>query len=87
MPDANDFQDYLNHLTDNALASLKHADIIAREAGSAYVGTEHLLLGVLAQSSSVGAKMLSTRGINLERARLTLDLTPKVLNISLGAKS
>lgn len=86
MPDANDFQDYLNHLTDNALASLKHADTIAKQAGSAYVGTEHLLLGLLAQPSSVGAKMLSTKGINLDRARLALDLTPKVLNISLGAK-
>lgn len=86
MPDSHDFQDYLNHLTDNALASLKHADTIARQIGSAYVNTEHLLLGVLAQASSVGAKLLSTKGVNLERARLALDLTPKALNISLGAK-
>ena len=86
MSDANDFQDYLNHLTDNALASLKHADTIARQAGSAYVGTEHLLLGLLAQPSSVGSKLLSAKGVNLDRARLALDLTPKVLNISLGAK-
>ncbi len=86
MSDANEFQDYLNHLTDNALASLKHADTIARQTGSAYVGTEHLLLGLLAQENSVGSKMLSAKGVNLDRARLALDLTPKVLNISLGAK-
>lgn len=86
MPDSNEFQDYLNHLTDNALASLKQADNIAHQAGSAYVGTEHLLMGLLAQPSSVGAKLLSTRGVNIDRARLALDLTPKVLNISLGAK-
>lgn len=86
MPNSHDFQDYLNHLTDNALASLKHADDIARQMGSAYVGTEHLLLGLLAQQSSVGSKMLSARGVNLERAKLALDLTPKAINLSLGAK-
>lgn len=86
MPDSNEFQDYLNHLTDNALASLKQADNIARQTGSAYVGTEHLMIGLLAQTGSVGAKLLSTRGVNIDRAKIALDLTPKVLNISLGAK-
>ncbi len=86
MPETNEFQDYLNHLTDNALGSLKQADIIARQAGSAYVGTEHLLMGLLAQPTSVGAKLLNTRGVNIDRAKVALDLTPKVLNISLGAK-
>lgn len=86
MPNSQDFQEFLNHLTDNALATLKNADDIARQVGSAYVGTEHLLLGLLAQTSSVGSKMLGVRGVNLERARLALNLTPKALNISLGAK-
>jgi len=40
MPQSPDFQDFLNHLTDNALQSLKHADAIARSFGSAYVGTK-----------------------------------------------
>ena len=39
-PESSDFQDFLNHLTNNALHSLKHADAIARSFGSAYVGTE-----------------------------------------------
>jgi hypothetical protein len=43
MPPSADFQDFLNHLTENALASLKHADGVARSSGSPYVGTEHLL--------------------------------------------
>jgi ATP-dependent Clp protease ATP-binding subunit ClpC len=86
MPQSSDFQEYLNHLTDNALASLKNADDIARSMGSAYVGTEHLLLGLLAQPTSIGSKLLSSRGVNLERARLALDLTPKALNINLGVK-
>ncbi len=86
MPNSPDFQEFLNHLTDNALASLKHADAIARSFGSAYIGTEHLLLGVLAQDSSMGAKILANQGVTLDRARLALNLTPKTLVINLGAK-
>ncbi len=86
MPQGSEFQEFLNHLTDNALQSLKHADAIARSFGSAYVGTEHLLLGVLAQDSSMGAKILEGAGVTLDRARLALNLTPKTLVINLGAK-
>ncbi len=86
MPNSPDFQEFLNHLTDNALQSLKHADAIARSFGSAYVGTEHLLLGVLAQDTSMGSKILEGAGVTLDRARLALNLTPKTLVINLGAK-
>lgn len=86
MPNSPDFQEFLNHLTNNALQSLKHADAIARGFGSAYVGTEHLLLGVLAQDSSMGAKMLEGAGVTLDKARLALNLTPKTLVINVGAK-
>lgn len=87
-PDANshDFQEFLNHLTNNALQSLKHADAIARSFGSAYVGTEHLLLGVLAQENSMGAKVLESAGVTLDRARMALNMTPKTLVINVGAK-
>ncbi|MEK7602889.1 MAG: ATP-dependent Clp protease ATP-binding subunit [Patescibacteria group bacterium] len=86
LPNNADFQDFLNNLTDNALQSLRHAGAIAQSLGSAYVGTEHLLLGVLAQESSVGAKMLENAGVTLDRARLALNLTPKTLVINIGAK-
>ncbi len=86
MPNSPDFQDFLSHLTNNALQSLKHADAIARSFGSAYVGTEHLLLGVLAQESSMGSKILEGAGITLDRARLALNMTPKTLVINMGAK-
>lgn len=85
-PNTPDFQDFLSHLTNNALQSLKHAEAIARSFGSAYVGTEHLLLGVLAQDSSMGAKILEGAGVTLDRARLALNLTPKTLVINMGAK-
>lgn len=85
-PNSSDFHDFLNHLTNNALQSLKHADGIARSFGSAYVGTEHLLLGLLAQDSSMGAKILEGAGVTLDRARLALNLTPKTLVANAGAK-
>ncbi len=85
-PNSPDFQEFINHLTNNALHSLRHAEAIARSFGSAYVGTEHLLLGVLAQDGSMGAKVLEGAGVTLDRARLALNLTPKTLVISMGAK-
>lgn len=73
MPSSPDFQDFLNHLTDNALGALRNADAIARGTGNPYVGTEHLLLGVLAQDSSMGAKILDGAGVTLSKARLALN--------------
>ncbi|HSW99127.1 MAG TPA: ATP-dependent Clp protease ATP-binding subunit, partial [Candidatus Saccharimonadales bacterium] len=66
--------------------SLKHADAIARSFGSAYVGTEHLLLGILAQDGSMGAKILEGAGVTLDRARIALNLTPKTMVLNAGAK-
>lgn len=81
-----DFQQFLNHLTNNASQSLRHADALARSFGNAYIGTEHLLLGVLAQRSSMGAKLLEGTGITLEQAKRALNLTPKTLVLNFGAK-
>lgn len=81
-----DYAEFISHLTDNARTSLQHADAIARGYGSAYIGTEHLLLGVLAQGGSVGAKLLADAGVTLDRAELALNLTPRTLVVSTGAK-
>ena len=86
MPDSADFQEFLNHLTENALMSIKQAELFAHSQGSAYVGTEHLLLGVLSQKTSMGARLLNSAGVNFQNAQLALNLTPKNLAISLGAK-
>lgn len=86
MMPSGDLHDFVNHLTDNARSSLQHADAIARSLGAAYIGTEHILLGVLSQDSSVGAKMLSGLGVTLDRARVALNLTPRALVVSTGSK-
>lgn len=83
---ADEFQEFSAKLTENAKTSLGRADMIARGLGSAYIGTEHLLLGVLSQGSSVGAKILADAGVTLDRAELALNMTPRTLVISTGAK-
>lgn len=83
---ADDFAEFVSHLTDNARTSLHHANVIAQGYGSPYIGTEHLLLGVLAQGSSVGAKLLADAGVTLERAQLALNLVPLTTVITVGLK-
>lgn len=76
---SDDLLDLEGRLTDTARASLERAGAIAHRDGSPYVSTEHLLLGVLAQNSSLGAKVLADSGVTLDRAELAIDLTPQSL--------
>jgi len=73
---ADDFAEFISHLTDNARTSLHHATLIAQGYGSPYIGTEHLLLGVMAQGASVGAKILADAGVTLDRAQSSLNMVP-----------
>src|SRR5438034_3210938 len=41
----------------------------ARELGHSYVGTEHLLLGLLREEKGIAAQVLTDAGVNLEAAR------------------
>ncbi|HRN97295.1 MAG TPA: ATP-dependent Clp protease ATP-binding subunit [Candidatus Saccharibacteria bacterium] len=83
---ADDFAEFVSHLSDNARTSLHHANIIAQGYNSPYIGTEHLLLGVLAQGSSVGAKLLADAGVTLDRAQVALKLAPLTVIVSTGMK-
>lgn len=84
MNSAKEFQEFVNRLTENARRSLQHAEGIASGLGSAYIGTEHILLGVLSQENSIGARLLETSGVTLDRARTALKLTPKAIVINIG---
>lgn len=81
---ADEFAEFVSRLTDNARTSLQQANAIARGYGSAYIGTEHLLLGILAQGSSVGAKLLADADVTLNRAEMALNLTPRTITIVPG---
>ena len=81
-----DFAEFISRLTDNARTSLHHANIIAQSYNSSYIGTEHLLLGILAQGSSVGAKVLADAGVTLSRAQVALNLAPLTVIVGTEAK-
>ncbi len=87
MPD--DFSDFVGRLNEDARTSLYYADSIARGYGSVLIGTEYLLLGILAQSSSLGAKILAEVGVTLDKAEQALDLKPilQKINITINTLS
>jgi len=51
-------------LTQRAELAIEQARAAAGEMGHAYVGTEHLLLGVLREKKGLGARILEKRGIS-----------------------
>lgn len=71
-----DFADFINHLSDDARLSVQYADAIARGYGNPYIGTEHLLLGILSQHTSVGTRVLEEAGVTLRLVEQSLNLQP-----------
>src|ERR1041385_6115719 len=55
--------------TSRAKKVLEFAMSEARELNHSYVGTEHLLLGVLREEKGIGAQVLTDAGVTLEEAR------------------
>lgn len=47
---------------------LRHAERLAREHGHDFIGTEHLLLGLLAEPDGVAGQVLSRLGVSDEAA-------------------
>lgn len=82
-----EFHDYLQSFSENALASLGNSDMIARQQGSPYVGTEHLLLGLIAQEQSVASKMLKDNGVTLDSAQQVIVTHKAVANLPLKGLS
>ena len=72
----NSYMDFSKRLTDNARDVLAHSEVIARSSNSAYIGTEHLLLGILSQESSTAARILKTTGVTFDQVRRALQLVP-----------
>jgi ATP-dependent Clp protease ATP-binding subunit ClpC len=56
-------------LTTKAKRVLELAIDEARQLGHTYIGTEHLLLGLLREGEGVAAKVLDSFGVTLEKAR------------------
>ena len=55
-----------SNFTEKARIAIQNAHDIACELGHAYIGSEHLLLGILTEGSGVGAKILENAGAKKE---------------------
>lgn len=58
--------------TSRAKKVLELAMSEARDMGHSYVGTEHLLLGLLREENGIAAQVLVSLGVTLDRARVQL---------------
>ncbi len=61
-----------NKLTKEAKKALMIAQDLAKKEQLNYVGTEHILLGILSQNNSLGASILFNFGVSLENVNLVL---------------
>jgi len=68
-----EFSEIMNHLSENAKFALQKSDFYSKRYNNGYMGTEHLLMGILAQDTSTGAEIIRHEGI-------TLDDVEKLLN-------
>ena len=53
-----EFSEIMSHLSENARFALQKADYYAKRYNNGYMGTEHLLMGIMAMDTSTGARML-----------------------------
>ncbi len=60
-----EFSEIMSHLSENARFALQKADYYSKRYNQGYMGTEHLLMGILAQDTSTGARVLREQGVNL----------------------
>lgn len=70
--------------SENAKKALLFAESVAKKSNSTYIGTEHILLGILAKKNCSGAKALQHFGVTLENVQLVLD---NVGTIKVGAET
>lgn len=59
--------------TDKAIKVIMLAQEESRRLGHNYVGTEHILLGLIGEDNEVAGKVLKSQGINLENARIEVE--------------
>lgn len=70
-----EFSEIMNCLSENARFALQRSDIYSKKYNNGYMGTEHLLLGILAMDASTGAKILREHGITLDDVEKALNKT------------
>ena len=68
-----EFSEIMNHLSENARFALQKADFYSKRYNNGYMGTEHLLLGIMSIDTSTGAKLVRDDGATLEEVEKALN--------------
>jgi ATP-dependent Clp protease ATP-binding subunit ClpC len=68
--------------TENAKRVISASLAIAKELGHTYIGSEHLLLGILSDSSSSATKLLNARGVTFSETKTRI-----IELVGMGCKS
>ena len=70
-----EFSEIMNKLSENARFALQKADFYSKRYNNGYMGTEHLLLGIMSIDMSTGAKIVREEGATLEEVEKALNKT------------
>lgn len=68
-----EFSEIMNNLSENARFALQKADYYSKRYNNGYMGTEHLLLGVMSIDTSTGARLVRDEGATLEEVEKALN--------------
>lgn len=68
-----EFSEIMSHLSENARFALQKADYYSKRYNNGYMGTEHLLLGIMSMDNSTGAKMVRDEGATVEEIEKALN--------------
>src|SRR5258708_39507170 len=66
-------KDRFDKFTERARKVLRYAQEEAQRFQHNYIGTEHLLLGLIRESDGMAAKVLVARGVGLEQIRSAIE--------------
>ena len=68
-----EFSEIMNKLSENARFALQKADFYSKRYNNGFMGTEHLLMGVMSIDTSTGAKMLRAAGATIDEVEKALN--------------
>ncbi|MBR2709570.1 ATP-dependent Clp protease ATP-binding subunit [Candidatus Saccharibacteria bacterium] len=70
-----EFSEIMSQLDENARFALQKADFYSKRYNNGYMGTEHLLLGIMAMDASTGARLIREQGPTMEEVEKALNKT------------
>lgn len=65
--------DIMNNLSENARLAVQKSDYYAKRYNNGYMGTEHLLLGIISMDMCTGARLLRAEGVTEEEIEKALN--------------